>query len=79
MTTAALNTKISEVENEIPDASSLVITNVSNTKISKVESKIPNISKYITTNKLTAESSEARLREADLVNKADFDTKTNKL
>ena len=45
----------------------------------EVESKIPNISKYITTNKLTAESSEARLKEADLVNKADFDTKTNKL
>ena len=47
-----------------------------NTKISKVENKIPNDSKYITTqefNKLTTENFAARLRQADLVNKTDFD------
>ena len=51
-------------------------------KISQVENKISDISKYIDTqelNKLTTESFEVRLKEADLVNKTDFDTKTNKL
>ena len=49
-----------------------------NTKISEVENKIPDNSKYITTqefNKLTAENFEARLKQADLVNKTDFDNK----
>ena len=39
---------------------------------------IPDNSKYITTqefNKLTAENLEARLKQADLVNKTDFDNK----
>ena len=73
-----MNTKISEVENKIPDTSNLVTTNVLNTKINKVEKKIPNHDKYITTpefNKLTAESFAARLKQADLVNKTDFDNK----
>ena len=39
--TTILNTKISEVENKIPNASNLVITNVLNTKPSEVENKIP--------------------------------------
>ena len=49
-----------------------------NTKISEVENKFPDISKYITTeecNKLTAENVEARLKQADLVMKTDFDNK----
>ena len=53
-------------------------TTVLNTKISEVENKIPNHDKYITTpefNKLTAESFAARLKQADLVNKTDFDNK----
>ena len=53
-------------------------TTVLNTKISEVENKIPDNSKYITTqefNKLTAENLEARLKQADLVNKTDFDNK----
>ena len=53
-------------------------TTVLNTKISEVENKIPNNSKYITTqkfNKLTVENLEARLKQADLVNKTDFDNK----
>ena len=48
------------------------------TKISEVENKILDNSKYITTqefNKLTAENFTARLKQADLVNKIDFDNK----
>ena len=73
-----MNTKISEVENKIPNTSSLVTATVFNTKISEVEDKIPDNSKYITTqefNKLTAENFAARLKQADLVNKIDFDNK----
>ena len=78
MTTTDLNTKISEVENKIPDTSNLVTTNVLNTKINEVDSKIPNHDKYITTpdfNKLTAENFTARLKQANLVTKTDFDNK----
>ena len=53
-------------------------TTVLNTKISEVENKIPNHDKYSTTpefNKLTAENFTARLEQADLVSKTDFDNK----
>ena len=49
-----------------------------NTKISEVESKIANNSKYIFTqkfNKLTAENFAARLKQAYLLKKTDFDDK----
>ena len=78
MITTVLNTKISEVENKVLYASSLVTTNVLNTKMSEVENKVPDNSKYITTqelNKLTSESFGARLKQADLVSKTDFDNK----
>ena len=58
MTTTILNTKISEVENKIPHASSLVTATFLNIKISEVENEILDQTKYITTeefNKLTAE------------------------
>ena len=51
---------------------------VSNTKIIQIENKIPDNSKYITTqqfNKLTAEKFKAKLMQAGLVNKTDFDNK----
>ena len=51
---------------------------VFNTKISEVESKIHNHDKYITTpefDKLTAEKFTARLKQANLVTKTDFDKK----
>ena len=57
MTTTDLNTKISEVENKVPNTSSLMNTTVLNTKISRVKNKISDNSKYITTqefNKITA-------------------------
>ena len=53
-----------------------------NTKISKVDEKVPYNSQYITTeefNKLTAEKFAARLKQADLVNKTDFDNKVTSL
>ena len=54
-----LNTKIGEVEDKIPDTSSLVTTTVLNTKISEVGNKIPDNSKYVTNQefiRLTAEN-----------------------
>ena len=78
MITTVLNTKNSEIENKIPNTSNLVTKTVLNTKNSEVENKIPENSKHITTqefNKLTAENFAARLKQADLVNKTDFDTR----
>ena len=79
MTTAVLNTKISKVENKIPNTSGLSTTTVLNTKISEVESKIPNHDKYITTpefNKLPTENLTARIKQANLVTKTDFEKKS---
>ena len=78
VTTTVLNTKISEVEKEIPDTSNLVTAAVLNTKISEVENKIPDHVKSITTqevNKSTAENFAARLKQANLVSKTEFDNK----
>ena len=79
MTTTVLYYKISEVENKIPNTSSLGSTTVLNTKISEVENKIPDNSEYITTqefNKLTEINFAARLKQADSVKKeTDFDNK----
>ena len=78
MTATVLNTNISEVENKMPDTSSLVITPVLKTKISEVENKTLDHAKYITAlefNKSTAENCAARLTQANLVRKIDFDNK----
>ena len=79
MTTTVLHPKISEVENKIPNTSSLGSTTVLNTKISEVENKIPDNSEYITTpefNKLTAVNFATRLKQVDLVKKeTGFDNK----
>ena len=78
VTATVLNTKISKSEYKIPNTSNLVTATVLNTKISEVENKIPDNSKYITAqefNKLTAENFEARLKQADVVNKTNFDNK----
>ena len=53
-------------------------TIVLNTNITEVENKIPDNSKYITTqefNKLKAENFAARLKQAKLLNKTDFNNK----
>ena len=62
----------------MPDTSGLVTTTALNTKISEVENKIPKNDKYVTTpefNKLTAENFTARLKQANLVTKTNFDNK----
>ena len=41
MTTTVLNTKLSGVENKIPDTSTLITTTALNTKIAEVKNKIP--------------------------------------
>ena len=58
------------------NTSGFVTTTVLKTKIIEVENKIPNHDKYITTlevNKITAENVAARLKQATLVTKTDFD------
>ena len=74
MNTTVLNTKISEVENKIPDTSKLVTTSVLNTKICEVENEVPDCAKCINTqefNKLTAENFAARLKQVNLELKKD--------
>ena len=78
MSTTVWNTKISKVENKIPDISSLVTTTVLNIKI-EVENKIPDHAKYITTpefKKLTAENFAVRLNK--LLNSFNKRITTNK-
>ena len=78
----ATNPALTAIENKIPNVSSLVKkkhTNY-NTKISEIEKKVSdhNHDKYITTpkfNKLIIKSFKARLAQADLVTKTNFDTK----
>ena len=53
-------------------------TTVPNTKIGEGENKVPDNAKYITTpefNKLTAENFAARLKQANLMNKTNFNNK----
>ena len=77
VTTTVTNTKISEVENKIPDTCSLVTTDVLNTKIAEVEDKIPNNNTYISQefNKFTTENFKERLKQADLISWDHFDNK----
>ena len=77
MTTTVVNIKISAINNKIPDTITLVTTTVLNTKIGQLKN-IPDQVKYVTTqefNKLTAENFAARLKQANLVSKTDFDNK----
>ena len=67
------------VENKIPDITTLVKQTDYNKKVSEIEKKVShhNHDKYITTpeiDKFTAEVFDARLKQADLVTKTDFDT-----
>ena len=78
VTTTVLNTKISEVENKIPDTSSLLTTAALNAKNGEVENKISNHAIYTTTpefNKVATRNFAAKLKQANLVTKTDFDNK----
>ena len=73
MTTTDLNRKISEIENKIPDTSSLEATTVLNTKISEVKDKISGHAKYITTPEF--DKFVERLKQANLLSKTGFHNK----
>ena len=78
MTTTVLNTKIKNIENKIPDKSSLVTATVLNTKTVEVEIKILDNSIYITFHnfhKVTEENFEGTLKQTNLVVKTNFDNK----
>ena len=75
---------MTSAENKTPDVSSLVTKTDYKTKISDTEKKITDHDHdgYITTsvfNKLTTENFKARLAQADLVTKTDFDAKLQNL
>ena len=74
MATIVFNTKISKIENKIPETSSLVTRNVLNTKISEVENKIPDQATQ-ECNKVLTENFGARLKQTNLVTKNYFDNK----
>ena len=72
------------VKNNIPDFRSLVTRTNYNKKIPDIEKKITDQDhdKYIITsefNKLTTENFKARLAQANLIRKTDFDAKLNSL
>ena len=67
MTATILKTKISEVENKVPDTSSLVTRTVLNTKMMKWKIKFLIM--------LNTENFAARLKQVNLLNKTDFDKK----
>ena len=80
----ATNAALTANENKIPNISSLVEKTDYNTKITEIEKKLTYHiqDKYITTpdfNKLTTENFAARLKQADLVTKTDFDEKVRSL
>ena len=76
----ATKTGLTSVENKIPSLSSLVKKTEYDTKISELEKKLSdhNHDKYITTpefNTLAADVFNARLAQANLITKKDFDAK----
>ena len=80
----ATNAELTAVENKIPSISSLVKKTDYNTKITKIEKKLidHNHDKYITTpefNTLAGDDFNARLAQANLITKADFDAKLSVL
>ena len=80
----ATKTVLTAVENEIPDVISLAKKTNYNTKITEIEKKLTdhNHDKYITTpefNTLAADVFNARLSQANLITKTDFDAKLSSL
>ena len=76
----ATKTALTAVENKIPSISGLVTNTDYNTKITDIENKLNNHNhdKYVTTsefNTLAADAFNARLAQANLITKTDFDAK----
>ena len=77
---SATKTALTTVENKIPSVSNLVKKTDYNTKVTEIENKLNNHNhdKHITTpefNTLAAHVFNARLEQANLITKTDFDTK----
>ena len=76
----ATKTALTTVENKIPSVSTLVKKTDYNTKITDIENKLNNhnLDKYIDTsefNKLASDVFNARIAQANLITKTDFDAK----
>ena len=76
----ATKTELNTVENKIPDGSNLFNKTDYNIKVTEIENKLNNHNhdKYIDTsefNKLTADAFNARLAQANLIKKAEFDSR----
>ena len=74
----ATKTALTAVENKIPSVSNLVKKTDYNTKVTEIENKLNNHNhdKYVDTqefNKLTADVFNARIAQANLITKTDFD------
>ena len=81
ITSLATKTVLTTVENKTPDISNLVNKTDYNTKVTEIENKLNNHNhdKYIDTsefNKLATDVFNARLAQANLITKADFDAKS---
>ena len=79
----ATKTALTAVENKIPDVSNLVKKTDYNTIVTEIENKLNNHNqdKYIDTqefNKLSADVFNARLAQANLITKTDFDSKLSR-
>ena len=84
ITNLATKTVLTTVENKIPDVSDLVNKTDYNTKVTEIEYKFNNHNhdKYIDTqefNKLTGDVFNARLAQANLITKTEFDSKLSNL
>ena len=80
MSNLAIKTALTTVENKIPSVSNLVKKTDYNTKVTEIENKLNghNHDKCIDTsefNKLAGDVFNARLLQANLITKTDFDTK----
>ena len=60
MTTAALNTTATGIENKIPDITSLATESTLNTKAAEVESKITDITNLVTKASLKTKSTQTK-------------------
>ena len=71
-----LNSKISELKNQIPDVSGLRTTTLLNTRISEVENKIPDVSKLVNKADYDAETTDIK---GKYLTTADYDKLTSNI
>ena len=89
ITGLATNSELNDVENKIPDVSSLVKKTNFNTKVTKIESKIPEVSSLVKKTDYAAEMANIKneyvtnaalnARHKDLIQKAKSDIEVKKI